>query len=367
MPEKTLVSSTSWSATGLPSGVTINSSTGAIEGTPANGTADPVTGSTTYTPAVTVTTPYGTSTKNISILIRKTFEIRAANGTSITRLRNLSEIQQYISDGTILDRYGVGSTLVIQVKNNRVENGQNYDCPMILGEYKEWEKEDGTKFMGLGLESQYTFPYSVQFDAAEPDNPDNDRKNYGNNRWKFSALRQLMNKSGTDWWESQHEYDAAPQQSIVAIPYTGLLDAFPQDFLDMTVPVKVVTRTHSLDGSVDDVTYDRFFPLSLSEMGITDNTGNQAVADTTEGTMWQHVQKLYGSSRLLSAATGSGGMSGLVKYSMHSPSSKNNYWTRSAYLGHSYYVWYVYSYGSLNYYYAYGAYGFAPACVLRGS
>ena len=48
------------------------------------------------------------------------------------------------------------------------------------------------------------------FDAKEPNNSNSDRKDYGNNRYKDSNLRQWLNKSGQPWFEKTHSADEPP-------------------------------------------------------------------------------------------------------------------------------------------------------------
>ncbi|MBQ7220792.1 MAG: putative Ig domain-containing protein [Synergistaceae bacterium] len=56
------ITSVTWSATGLPSALTINSATGVISGTPNVQPGD-------YTASVTVTTNYGTDTKPVTVRV----------------------------------------------------------------------------------------------------------------------------------------------------------------------------------------------------------------------------------------------------------------------------------------------------------
>ena len=56
------ITNVEWSATGLPAGLSINKDTGVISGTP---TVEPGT----YTATITVTTNYGTDTKDITIIV----------------------------------------------------------------------------------------------------------------------------------------------------------------------------------------------------------------------------------------------------------------------------------------------------------
>lgn len=51
------------------------------------------------------------------------------------------------------------------------------------------------------------------FDAKEPTNPDNNRKNYGNNNWQYSNIEQWLNSDQSNWYSAQHQYDAPPTSS----------------------------------------------------------------------------------------------------------------------------------------------------------
>lgn len=50
------------------------------------------------------------------------------------------------------------------------------------------------------------------FDAIEPTNIDNKRKTYGNNNWQYSNIEQWLNSDQSNWYSSQHQYDAPPNK-----------------------------------------------------------------------------------------------------------------------------------------------------------
>lgn len=50
----------------------------------------------------------------------------------------------------------------------------------------------------------------MEFDAAEPGNPDKWVSDYGSNSYELSNIRQWLNSSGSDWFRKQHDHDAAP-------------------------------------------------------------------------------------------------------------------------------------------------------------
>ena len=47
-------------------------------------------------------------------------------------------------------------------------------------------------------------------DAAEPDNPDEARRQFGNNFYPLSNIHQWLNSSQRDWYRPAHEFDAPP-------------------------------------------------------------------------------------------------------------------------------------------------------------
>ena len=76
---------------------------------------------------------------------------------------------------------------------------------------------------------------NAQFDAPEPDNPDSDRQQSGNNRYLHSAIRQWLNSEEEEFtWQPQHEYDAAP----TGAPYNG------PGFLKLLDPDLVAVLSH---------------------------------------------------------------------------------------------------------------------------
>lgn len=51
---------------------------------------------------------------------------------------------------------------------------------------------------------------NMEFDAAEPGNPDEWVSDYGNNIYRFSNIRQWLNRDGDNWFQVTHNYDAQP-------------------------------------------------------------------------------------------------------------------------------------------------------------
>ena len=105
--------------------------------------------------------------------------------------------------GTNLSELSVGDTFFLG--KYQVEN----ETPWPI----EWEI--------VHQESGYQIAMTKQvidirpFDGKEPNNPDNDRKNYGNNNWQYSNIEQFLNSDQASWYSVQHQYDAPPTSDNV--------------------------------------------------------------------------------------------------------------------------------------------------------
>lgn len=108
---------------------------------------------------------------------------------------------------------------------------------------------------------------SRQYDAPEPDSPISNRRTQGNNRWAYSAVRQLLNSDqDTDaWWTAQYEYDVAPS-------YATQIPGFLKDFTTYEKGI-VVTKTNKCilpndDGGGTETVQDKFWLPSYYAMGL---------------------------------------------------------------------------------------------------
>ena len=106
-----------------------------------------------------------------------------------------------------------------------------------------------------------------QFDAPETNNPVTNRKNQGNNRWLYSAVRQLLNSSDVagSWWTAQHEYDVAPS-------YATQIDGFLKDFTTYEKNI-IVSKTNCCnldtnDGGGSETMIDKVWLPSSYAMGL---------------------------------------------------------------------------------------------------
>ena len=106
-----------------------------------------------------------------------------------------------------------------------------------------------------------------QFDASEPNSPISNRRTQGNNRWAYSAARQLLNSDQDTgaWWTVQHEYDAEPS-------YAAQIPGFMKDFTAYEKGI-VVTKTNKCilpndDGGGTEIVKDKFWFPSYYAMGL---------------------------------------------------------------------------------------------------
>ena len=108
---------------------------------------------------------------------------------------------------------------------------------------------------------------SRQFDAPEPNSPITNRKKQGNNRWAYSAVRQLLNSDADAdaWWTAQYEYDAEPS-------YAAQIPGFLKDFTTYEKGI-IVTKTNKCiipndDGGGTETVQDKFWFPSYYAMGL---------------------------------------------------------------------------------------------------
>ena len=188
----------------------------------------------------------------------------------------------------------------------------------------------------------------AQFDAPEPDNPDSDRQQFGNNRYLHSAIRQWLNSAETTFtWQPQHQYDAAPEGA----PYDGagflkLLD--PELVAVLGAVDKQVARNTVTDGGGQDIFSDKVFLLSRTEVysGIEgDITGESP----------------YAYYAALADSPTAGGLDGRIKYW---GSSAYSWWLRSPFSVDSGGARYVGPSGFVSYNNANSSGGVAPAVVI---
>lgn len=202
--------------------------------------------------------------------------------------------------------------------------------------------------MTIGLHDQLNTAF--QFDAAETNNPDANRKQYGSNNWKESGIRQWLNSNGAagTWWTAQTDYDVRPSYANSTAGFLAGLDA---DMLAVLGSVKKITARNTVtDGGGYDETTEKIFLLSRTEV----YGGQENAID--EGTVYPY----YSQNSSLTAA-GTGADTNRIKYRN---GTAQYWWLRSPYSGSSYVVRDVNPDGNIYSHSAINSYGVAPACCI---
>lgn len=192
------------------------------------------------------------------------------------------------------------------------------------------------------------------FDAAESDNSDDWRCDFGNNRYALSNIRQWLNKSGSPWYVAQHSADAPPSRwEVSANSYDGQ-SGFLTDFsaqmkaalLDTTLTVAKAT----VDGGGSESVVDKVFLLSKQEVSLGSENS------IAEGSLLALFSS-DNSSRLCKPTANAVSNSDYID--SHLSASQNwGWWLRSPDSSNSYNVCAVDSDGSSNYIGAYsGSFG----------
>lgn len=121
---------------------------------------------------------------------------------------------------------------------------------------------------------------NIQADAPENTsdnaNPITARKNQGNNRYLYSAVRQIINSDQAKgaWWAKQHDYDVAPSY---ATQKAGFLSEFTDYEKEILYPRKIKCVLDTNDGGGSETMTDKMWLASSYEVGLevtvpTENT-----------------------------------------------------------------------------------------------
>ncbi len=206
------------------------------------------------------------------------------------------------------------------------------------------------------------------FDAIEAGNSDSNRKQYGNNRYLYSNLRQWLNsdKAAGAWYSAQHSADASPTNANVWSNYNeydqekGFLANFSTQLKEqlLTVTKRTAKNTVTDGGSYEDVS-QKIFLLSNTEVGLANEN------NIVEGSIYDYFKTA--SNRIAYPTAEAVSKSEYTNTSL-SASQPWWWWLRTPYASYSYFARSVHTDGSLNYLRAYrGCRGVRPACVVSSS
>ena len=160
---------------------------------------------------------------------------------------------------------------------------------------------------------------------------------YGWNRWKYSAARQWLNSTQPKgkWWAKQDDWDIAPAQLAQK---DGFLCGMPAEMLAVLKTVKVTTLANTVnDGGVTDITYDKVFLASMSQMNVN--------MSKEEGAVHEYWQRRTKSKTPIEPWKQYPFM---IRYSAANHTSPQNVFSRSANRGYASYVMDVNAGGGVN-------------------
>lgn len=176
---------------------------------------------------------------------------------------------------------------------------------------------------------------------------------YGWNRWKYSAARQWLNSTQPKgkWWTKQDDWDIAPSQLATK---DGFLCGMPADMLAALKTVKVITLANTVnDGGVTDITYDRVFLASMSQMNVN--------MSKEEGAVHEYWQRRTNSKTPIEPWKTYPVM---IRYSAADHTSPQYVFSRSAYRGNANGVLIVNSSGGVHSTSAWYSNAYAPLVVI---
>ena len=113
------------------------------------------------------------------------------------------------------------------------------------------------------------------FDAIEASNGDSNRRQYGNNNYAVSNIRQWLNSDALSWYSAQHSADAPPSNANVWSNYNeydafpGFLNGFTTDEKNAILSTTITYGKASADGGGTATLTDKVFLLSCTEVGLS--------------------------------------------------------------------------------------------------
>lgn len=128
------------------------------------------------------------------------------------------------------------------------------------------------------------------FDAREPNNTAFGRRDYGNNRYAVSNIKQWLNSRATanSWYSSQHSYDHSPNSSVYVnfgtqyAAKAGFLNLFSDDEYNAILNTSILTAKPTVDGGDSETIVTKVFLPSKIEVGVSQEN------NISEGASWEY-------------------------------------------------------------------------------
>jgi hypothetical protein len=166
---------------------------------------------------------------------------------------------------------------------------------------------------------------------------------FGYARWGQSALEQWLNSDAGvgEWWTPQNDYDRCPDQLTTK---AGFLTGFDDEFRAALTPVKVATALNKVTDAVEsdadplEVTYDKFFPLSLEQTNIKPELDGEGEACE----YWMRASQM--STKMSLEKT----YPQIIAYAIENHTIARDITLRSASIRHSHHTWSVTVKGTIS-------------------
>lgn len=199
-------------------------------------------------------------------------------------------------------------------------------------------------------------------DAKEPNNSEGNRREYGNNRYRYANIVKWLNSEGS-WYNAQHSQDAPPNSGNVYGAYNpydseqGFLTGFSQNFKNSIKETNLTVVKSSTDGGGSESVSAKVFLASTTEVGLANENG---IAEGSKLALFSddNSRKAYPTAEAVNNSN--------YTSSSFTTSQPWYWWLRTPYASTSYYVRDVNTSGALSYLSAYsGIYGVRPLCNLK--
>ena len=288
-----------WRADNLPDGFSF--ADGVLSGNPSERGV--------YDIPVTVSNSLGSSTKNIRLRAMYKDDVTIMKDGQLLEIISLPELLASIQNGSAQSKYNCTSTQMLIPLTHPLTGAVIDNLALNFCSFRTVTLEDSSSKNGLFLQFAHTLwkgiaPFSTN----------------SFNRWKYSQLRKWLNSSGADWFTSSYTADVlTPHEgSYTDVAATGFLSCLPSALVEAILTVKVVTQAFFddynedtaiddpdyIDGVDADVTYDKVFIPSLSEMAISTGNNDNFPESGFEGAAWEFYSALTSGAGIAQDLTG---------------------------------------------------------------
>lgn len=311
---------------------------------------------------------------NVCLIIISTFNIGCENivqwegvypeevkEDTTKTIREDSDIE-FTPEGTI----PIGSYIIFG-KYQVMSEGFNPILWRVIENKSHYEGNVNPRVKHMTLLSEYIIDI-MGYDAKETGNKLGYRAEYGNNRYRFSNIKQWLNTSdkGGDWWKPSYEIDSEPtSEGFLSVGQTGysekdgFLNAFNKKELELILDTDLECGINkNIDGGGTEIVQDKVFLLSLNEIGLGNKEKEYTeslsfvIFNTSDSRLAYLTKECYDNT--------------VSKQKPRSFDKPWRYWLRSPYSWAEYDVWFIYESGQAEHRRAFiDSFGIRPAINIK--